>query len=163
MASPRLIDNFKFVTGCNPAALATTAGDGDYVSMKDYSHLTMVLTVLNATTVTGGAVTLLQATDVAAGSAKALAFAKMWANTDTAASDTLTETAVTSNTFTTSTTNSKALKYVIEIEATDLDTANGFDCVRIDVASMANAVGNVEYILSGAKEKPPLARSAITD
>jgi len=163
MASPRLIDNLKFVTGCNPAALTSTAGDGDYVSMKDYAHLTIVLTVLNATTVTGGAVTLLQATDVAAGSAKALAFTKMWANTDTAASDTLTETAVTSNTFTTSTTNSKPLKYVIEIEATDLDTANGFDCVRIDVASMANAVGNVEYILSGAKEKPPLARSAITD
>jgi hypothetical protein len=87
----------------------------------------------------------------------------MWANTDTAASDTLTETTVVSNTFTTSTTNSKPLKYVIEIEATDLDTANGFDCVRIDVASMANAVGNVEYILSGAKEKSPVARSAITD
>jgi len=163
MTSPRLIDNFKFVTGCNPAALATTAGDGDYVSMKDYSHLTMVLTVLNATTVTGGAVTLLQATDVAAGAAKPLGFTKMWANTDTAASDTMVETAVTSNTFTTSTTNSKALKYIIEIEATDLDTAGGFDCVRIDVASMASAVGNVEYILSGAKEKPPLARSAITD
>lgn len=163
MPSPRLVDNMKIVTGCNPALLATTAGDGDYVSMRDYAHCTMILTILNATTVTGGAVTLLQATDVAGTSAKALEFTKMWANTDTGASDTLVETAVTSNTFTTSTTNSKALKYVIEIEATDLDIANSFDCLRIDVASSAASVGNVEYILSGAREKPPISRSAITD
>lgn len=163
MASPRLVDNLKFVTGCNPAALATTAGDGDYVSMKDYAHLTIVLTVLNGSTVTGGAVTLLQATDVASTGEKPLAFTEMWANTDTGASDTLVRTAVTSNTFTTSTTNTKALKYVIEVPAASLDIANSFDCVRIDVASMANAVGNVEYILSGAREKPAIARSAITD
>ncbi len=159
----RLIDNVKFVTGCNPAALATTAGDGDYVSLKGYSNLAVVITVLNATTVTGGAVTLKQATDVAGTSEKALAFSKMWANTDTAASDTLTETAVSSDTFTTSTTNSKPLKYVIEVDAETLDVDNGFDCVRVDVASMANAVGNVEYILYGAREKSPVARSAITD
>ncbi len=159
----RLIDRVKFVTGCNPAALATTAGDGDYVSMKGYTNLAVVITVLNGTTVTGGAVTLKQASDVAGTGEKALGFAKMYANTDTAASDTLTETAVTSDTFTTSTTNSKPLKYVIEVDAETLDVDNSFDCVRIDVASMANATGNVEYILYGAKEQPPIARSAITD
>lgn len=159
----RLIDNVKFVTGCNPAALATTAGDGDYVSLKNYTNLAVVITVLNGTTVTGGAVTLKQATDVAGTSEKALSFSKMFANTDTAASDTLTETAVTSDTFTTSTTNSKALKYVIEVDAVSLDVDNGFDCVRVDVASMANATGNVEYILYGAREKSPIAISAITD
>lgn len=163
MASPRLIDNLKFVTGCNPATLATTAGDGDYVSLKNYAHLTIVLTVLNGTTVTGGAVTLKQAQDVGGTGEDVLAFTKMWANTDTAASDTLVETAVTSNTFTTNTTNSKGLKYVIEVDATDLNVSGGFECVRIDVASMANAVGNVEYILSGCKETPAIARSAITD
>lgn len=159
----RLIDNVKFVTGCNPAALATTAGDGDYVSMKGYTNLCIVLTVLNGSTVTGGAVTLKQAKDVGGTGEDVLAFSKMWANTDTAASDTLTETTVSSNTFTTNTTNAKALKYVIEVDAESLDVDNGFDCVRIDVASMANAVGNVEYILYGAREKPPVARSAITD
>lgn len=159
----RLIDNVKFVTGCNPAALATTAGDGDYVSMKNYSNLCIVLTVLNGSTVTGGAVTLKQAKDVSGTDEAALAFAEVWANTDTAASDTLVKTAVSSNTFTTNTTNSKGLKYVIEIDAEALDVDNGFDCVRIDVASMANAVGNVEYILYGAREKPPVAISAITN
>lgn len=159
----RPIDNFKFVTGCAPAALATTAGDGDYISMREYARLTIVISVLNATTVTGGAVTLKQATDVAGTSEKALGFSTMWANTDCAASDTLVSTAVTSDTFTTSTTNSKILMYIIEVSARDLDIANGFDCVRIDVASMASAVGNVIYILSGAHEKPVIARSAITD
>lgn len=159
----RPIDNFKFVTGCAPAALTSTAGDGDYISMREYARLTVIISVLNGSTVTGGAVTLLQASDVAGTGEKALGFSTMWANTDAGASDTLVSTAVTNNTFTTSTTNSKILMYVIEVSARELDIANGFDCVRVDVASMANAVGSVVYMLSGAREKPVIARSAITD
>ena len=63
----------------------------------------------------------------------------------------LTETAVSNNTFTTDTTNSKRLRYVLDVQASDLDVANGFDCLRVDVASMANATGMVSYILYGAK------------
>lgn len=159
----RLIDKAKVVMGCAPAALATTAGDGDYVSMKGYDRLTILLPILNATTVTGGAIALKQASDVAGTGEKALSFSKMWANTDCGAADTLTETAVTSDTFTTSTTNSKQLLYVIEVAATDLDRANGFDCVRVDSASMANAVGAAIYILHGARYASPLAIAAITD
>lgn len=145
--SLRLIDQAKIIVGCPPAALATTAGDGDYVSMKGYDRLTVLIAVDNATTVTGGAVTLKQATAVAGTSEKALAFSTMYANADVGAGEALTETAVTSDTFTTSTTNDKNLLYVIEVKAEDLDTDNGFDCVRVDVASMANAVGCVLYIL----------------
>ena len=163
MQAIRLTDAVKVVTGCAPAALTSTAGDGDYVSLKNYSKLTIVLSVLNATTVTGGTITLKQATAVAGTSEKALAFDKMWANTDTDASDTLTETAVTSNTFTTDTTNSKKLLYVMEVDAADLDVANGFDCVRIDSTGMASAVGSVMYYLSGARNRSPIAKAAITD
>lgn len=159
----RLVDKAKFVMACPPAALATTAGDGDYISMKNFDHLTIVILVDNATTVTGGAVTLKQATAVAGTGEKALAFDTIWANVDTGASDTLVETAVVSDTFTTDTTNAKNLMYVIEVEATDLDTANGFDCVRIDVASMANAVGSVLYIAHAPAYNPAIAVSAITD
>jgi len=132
-------------------ALATTNGDCDYVSMKGYDKLTIVIAVDNATTVTGGAVTLKQATAVAGTSEKALEFDKMWVNLDTAAAESFTETAVTSNTFTTLTTDNKNALYVIELSASDLDSANGFDCVRVDVLLMANAVGFVQYILSGAR------------
>lgn len=163
MQAIRLTDTVKVVTGCAPAALTSTAGDGDYVSLKGYSRLTVVLSILNATTVTGGTITLKQATDVAGTSEKALSFSKMWANTDTDASDTLTETAVSSDTFTTNTTNSKKLLYVMEVDASDVDVANGFDCVRIDSTGMANAVGSAMYFLHGARNRSPIAVSAITD
>ena len=158
-----LAEQAKIVMGCAPAALTTTAGDGDYVSMKGYNRLTMIIPVLNATTVTGGAITVLQATAVAGTSAKALALTRMWANIDCGASDTLTKTAVTNNTFTTDTTNSKQLLYVVEVLASDLDIANGFDCVRVDSASMANAVGSVVYILDGARYGGETPTAAITD
>ena len=160
----RLIDTAKIVFG-SPliGALATTNGDCDYVSLKGYERATIVIAVDNATTVTGGAITLKQATAVAGTSEKALAFASYFANIDTGASDTLTETTATSNTFTTDTTDNKNLLYVIEVHAADLDVANGFDCLRVDSLLMANAVGFVQYILHGARQASPLAISAITD
>jgi len=158
-----LAEQMKFVMGCPPAALTTTAGDGDYVSLKGYRRLTIVLLVDNGATVTGGAITLLQASDVGATGAKALALTRMWANIDVGATDTLVATAVTSNTFTTSTVDNKNLMYVIEVLAEDLDIANGFDCVRVDSASMANAVGSVLYILDGARYGGATPPTAITD
>lgn len=161
---PRLTDTAKIVLG-SPiiGALATTNGDCDYVSLKGYQGCTILIQVDNATIVTGGAITLKQATSVAGTGEKELAFATMLANTDAAASDTLTETAVTSNTFTTSTTDDKNLMYVIEVDANDLDVANGFDCLRVDSLLMANAVGAVTYILHGARSASPVAVSAIVD
>lgn len=142
---------------------ATTGGDCDYVSLRGYAGATIVIMVDNATTVTGGAVTLKQATAVAGTSEKALAFASYLANTDVGASDTLTETTATSNTFTTDTTDAKNQLFVIEVDAASLDVANGFDCIRVDVASMANAVEGVLYILHGARYASPIAQAAITD
>lgn len=138
-------------------AHATTAGDCGYVSMKGYDSLSIYMFVDNATTVTGCAVTLKQATAVAGTSEKALAFDTMWVLTDTSVAssvitgETLTETAVTSNTFTTGTTNDKNMVYCMEIKASDLDAANGFDCVRLDGLSQANSVSCVIGILSDAR------------
>lgn len=164
MQAINLTDAAKIVLG-SPiiGALATTNGDCDYVSLKNFDRCTIVVTVDNATTVTGGAVTLKQATAVAGTGEKALAFDTMYANLDAAAGDTLTETAVTSNTFTTLTTDNKNAIYVIEVKASDLDVANGFDCLRVDVLLMANAVGVVQYILHGSRNASPMAVSAIVD
>lgn len=160
-----LTEQAKVVMGCAPAALTGAAGDGDFVSLKNYRRCSIVIAVLNATgvMVTGGAVTLIQAKEVAGSNTAALAFTKMWANTDTDASDTLVETAVTNNTFTTDTTNSKKLLYVIEVTSEMLDVANGYDCIRVDVASMANAVASVVYILDGARYGGTTPPTAITD
>lgn len=142
----RLIDKMKIVTGLD--SVVPSSSTPDYVSFKHYQHLTIVILVKNATTVTGSAITLKQATAVAGTSEKALAFSKMWANTDTGAGDTLTETTVSSDTFTTDATNSKNLMYVIEVNASDLDTANSFDCVRVGTGNATAATVTVLYILS---------------
>ena len=160
----KLSDQAKFVYASpGLVAGATTGGDCDYVSLKGYSGATIVIMVDNATTVTGGDVTLKQATAVAGTSEKALAFSSYLANTDVGAADTLTLTTATSNTFTTDTTDAKNQLFVIEVDAASLDIANGFDCIRVDVASMANAVEGVLYILHGARHASPIAVSAITD
>lgn len=142
----RLIDKQKFVEGLPPQTPSSSTPD--YVSLKFYKHLTIVIQAKNATTVTGSAITLKQATDVAGTSEKALSFSKMWADVDTGAGDTLTETAVSSDTFTTNATNSKNLLYVIEVDASDLDVDNGFDCVRLGTGNATATVLNVLYILS---------------
>lgn len=164
MQAIKLTDKVKIVQG-SPiiGALATTNGDCDYVSLKGYSGLSIVLTVDNATTVTGAAILLKQASAVAGTGEKALAFSSMLANIDTGATDTLVETAVTSNTFTTDTTDNKNLMYVIDVKPEDLDVANGFDCVRVDSLLMANAVGTVTYLLHGPRYASPIAVAAITD
>jgi len=112
----------------------------DYVSLKNVTRLSILITILNGSTVTGSAITLKQATAVAATGEKALAFSTMWANTDCAAGDDFTKTTVTSDTFTTDTTNAKILQYIIEVDPTDLDMDNGFDCVRLGAGNTANTL-----------------------
>lgn len=134
--------------------LTSTLGDTTYVSMKGYRKLQIIIVIGDGTTVTGTAVTLKQATAVAGTSEKALAFTRMLANTDYAASKTMVETAVTSNTFTTQTTNSKDSVYIIDVDADSLDVANGFDCVRVDCTGHAATASRgcvVLYNLYGAR------------
>ena len=134
--------------------LTTTVGDTKYVSLKNFRKLQIVIDIANGTTVTGSTITLKQATAVAGTGEKALAFTRMLANIDVGASATMVETAVSSNTFTTDTTNSKNLRYVIDVDSDSLDTANGFDCVRLDGTGHAATASRgvcVTYILYGAR------------
>lgn len=159
--SRTLVSTQKIVDGLT--CITPSTSTPDYVSMKDASRLTIVIKVRNATTVTGSAITLKQATAVAGTSEKALGFTKMWANLDTAATDTLVETAVTSDTFTTLSTNSKLAMYVIEVDAASLDTTNGFDCVRAGTGDATAATLDVTYYLSGLRYPQATPPAAITD
>lgn len=159
--SKKLVETTKIVQGLAP--ITPSSSTPDYVSMKDASKLTVIIDVDNGDTVTGSAITLKQASAVDGTGEKALAFTKMHANTDTGASDALVETDVTSNTFTTDTTNAKNLQYVIEIDAADLDTDNGFDCVRLGAGDGANMVLGATYILSGLRYPQATPPTAITD
>lgn len=134
--------------------LTTTVGDTKYVSLKNYRKIQIVVDIANGTAVTGSTITLKQATAIAGTGEKALAFTRMLSNIDVAASQTMVETAVAANTFTTDTTASKNLRYIIEVDSDALDTANGFDCIRLDGtghAATASRGVTVSYILFGAR------------
>ena len=159
--SKRLVDFTQPVTGLAPIVPSTSTPD--YVSLKDYARFTAIITVDNATTVTGSAITLKQATAVAGTGEKALAFTKVWINEDTAASDVLTETAVVSSTFTTDDTDAKNLIYVVEVDTATLDSNNDFDCIRVGTADATAAIVSVVYILHGARYPQDVMKSAIVD
>jgi hypothetical protein len=134
--------------------LTSTLGDTTYVSLKNYQRCQIIIVIADGTTVTGSTITLKQATAIAGTSEKALAFTRMLANVDYAASKTMVETAVTSNTFTTQTTNSKDSVYIIDVDAASLDVDNGFDCIRVDGTGHAATASRgcvVLYNLYGAR------------
>lgn len=156
-----LHEQAKIVAAMGPKAPSTTTPD--YVSLKNYSRCCVVIQGLNGTTVTGSAITLHQATTVAAGGEKPLAFDKVYANLDVSATDTLVETAVTSNTFTTAATNSINFMYVIDVRPEMLDVANNFDCLRLGTGDATNATLSATYILYPAKYAKATPPTAITD
>ena len=165
-SNARLDEQVTTVVAAAGLLLTSTLGDTDYVSMKGYSRAQIIITIADGTTVTGTAVTLKQATDVAGTSEKALAFTRMLANVDYAASKVMVETAVASNTFTTQTTNSKDSVYVIDVLASDLDVAGGFDCFRVDAtghAATASRGCTVIYNLYGKRYSDATPTQAITD
>ena len=154
MNNARLDERVYPVVAAAGLLLTSTLGDTTYVSMKGYARCQIIISIADGTTVTGSTITLKQATAVAGTSEKALAFTRMLANTDYVASKTMTETAVTSNTFTTQTTNSKDSLYIIDVDASDLDVANGFDCLRVDGTGHAATASRgvvVLYNLYGAR------------
>ncbi|MFA4973445.1 MAG: hypothetical protein WC683_12575 [bacterium] len=155
----KLVETAKIIGVNNPADMSSTAMTAKYVSLKNYDHLTIIIHT-GAWAAGTAAVTLLQATNVSAGSATGLGMDYMW--TGTVASGLLTKTAVTSDTFNLSVANSL---YVIEIDADELDVDNGFDCVTLAVASPgANSdFYNVDYILTEPRYAQATPPSAITD
>ena len=147
----RMDEQTFMVQATSQAALTGAAGDAAYVSLKGYRRATVIIDITNATTVTATTVTLKQATAVAGTSEKALAFTRMLSNIDVALAQTMVETAVTSSTFNTDTTNGKRLRYTIDVDSDALDTAGGFDCFRVDGTGAVNSTGQVSYILWGAR------------
>lgn len=150
----RLDEQAKTIVAAAGLLLTSTLGDTTYVSLKNYRRLQIVISIADGTTVTGSTITLKQAKAIAGTSEKALSFSRMLANVDYGASKTMVETAVTSDTFTTQTTNSKDSLYIIDIDSDSLDKANGFDCVRLDGTGHAATASRgvvVLYNLYGAR------------
>ena len=88
----------KIVEGLAPIDIVSAAHTGNHVSLKGYSHLTIII---NTGAWAGGnaAITLDQSTVVAGTDDKTLGFDFMYTNDGATTTDTLTKTAVTSDTF----------------------------------------------------------------
>jgi len=147
--STRDLDTRIVEVGAVPIDTTGAAVTGDYVSLKNYRRL---MIVISQGAWAGGtpAVTLKQATDVAASDEKALGFTYRWTKVGLTGT-TFTKTAVTSNTF-----NLPAVANTINVlivDAMDLDADNGFDCVSCQIASPgANAdLISMVYILDEAR------------
>lgn len=144
-----------------PLDTTGAAISSDWLSLKNYAHATFII-AQGAWAGGTPAVTLAQATAVAGTSEKALAFLKRW--TKVAVTGTVwVETAVTSNTFnlpaTANTIN------VIEVEAAELDTDGGFDCIQLEIAtpgSNADLLCAIA-ILSGARYPQAITQDAKVD
>lgn len=121
----------KFVWVTAPNNYTGAAATTEYISMKAYEKVLFIVQT-GAWAAGTAAVTINQATNVSAGSAKALAFTKMYTNDGAPTTDTLTETTVAANTFNLDTANSL---YLIEVNNAMLDVDNGFDCVSLAIAS----------------------------
>lgn len=128
--SIRVIENIKPVWAAPPQNFTGAAMTAKYVSLKNYDRLWIVIQT-GAWAAGTAAVSLLQATNVAAAGAKALGLTTMWVS-GANPSDTYTKTAVVANTFNLATAN---LVYIIDVAASDLDVTNGFDCVTLVVAT----------------------------
>lgn len=106
--------------------------------------------------------TLLQATSIAAGTNKAGPTVDIWANEDTAATDTLVKKTAGASYAVTNDIKNKQV--VFEIDPTRLDVNNGYDCIYFTIATSSQATNFVSataYLQNAyAQATPP---SAILD
>lgn len=160
-----LVQETKIVSGGGPVLLNTAGIAGDYVSMKNYNHLTVIVGLTPASGTDTAAITLKQNTNVGNSPAdeKALAFTRAWRCPVSTSVDALTETTYASS-ITTSAAAAQEM-FVLEVDGADLDVANGFDCVRADITDpgAVSTPAFVLYILSEPRYAQATPPSAIVD
>jgi hypothetical protein len=180
MFNTHAAEQFQICQGFLPVAMNTALNTADVVSLKGYNSCLIVFYKAVGTPGDDPVITLLQGTDVAFATNKALNITridKKQAATNLLAVGTYTKstaadnvTATSHDTFSTNTwTNSdlaeQAAIVLIDVKATDLDVANGYDCIRASVADVGtNAqLGSMLYILYDPKNMKETLESAIVD
>jgi len=132
---------FKFAEQCQacecflPVDLGTSGATGDWVSLKNYGKLVILIFKKVGTTAENPVYTLSQATAVAGTGTKALNITEYWRKsaptnlqTNSTAGTWTRVTQAAGNTVTGVGINAEL--YAIEVNAEDLDTDAGFDCVQ---------------------------------
>ncbi len=156
------VEGGHWVVGAVPLDTNAAAVTGDYVKMAHYAKLAIVI-MQGAWAGGTPAVTVKQATSAAAAGEKALSFDRYWQGTALTV-DTLTKTAVVSDTFNLPATANTYT--IIEIDSQDLDIANSFTYVRVGIASPgsnADLIAVMYFLYQGTyAAKPETQPTVIT-
>jgi hypothetical protein len=160
----KLVEQAQIAAGFVPVDMAAGANNGDWISLKDYNHLTILFYKAAGASGEPPTITVQQATDNAGAGAKALNFTEVWTknNADVQTVGQFTKvTQAAANTYALAAGNTQAI-VAIEIDGDMLDVDGGFDHVRATVADVGITaqVGCILYILSQprfAEATPPSA------
>lgn len=141
-----LVENFQIVEAIAPQAGGAITGD--YISLKNVNHVTVLVHITQATA-DQVAITLEQATAVAGTGSKAIAkVVPIYLVADAATSDLF--VAQTPAVAYTTTTAAKHKLVAFEVRAEDLD--EGFDCLTVKTAaSHATNLTSAVYIAGGLR------------
>jgi|GEM_PF-4057328 len=148
-----IVQESKVVNVLHPVSVSAAA-TGDYICMKNYQHISLIVNV--GTLTTGGLLQLKEAKDASATSAAVIDPGHYWIS-GTTPSDTFTKTS-TSSSATATTTASKV--YVFELDGAQL--SDGFDWVTLYMPTSAASamIMGAQAILSKpryASAAPPTA------
>lgn len=162
-----LAETVQIVSAIVPVNLATAANDGDWVSLKNYERCTVVVFKGAGTAGDDPVITLKQATDVSGSGAKALNFTRVdkKVGTQTGIGSYTTATQAAGNTHTDDVSAEAEGLFLIEIDASNMDVNNGFDCLQVSIPDTGtNAqIGCALYILRGARYSAAGLPSAIAN
>jgi len=162
----RLAEEGQVIQSTPPVDSQSGAQTGDWISMKNYNHLTYIISRNAGTGTDNLVVTFDQATDVSGTDSQTLNiteyFAKLGTQTGVGTFTRVTQTAADGFTSTNPTT---ASLYVIEIDRAQLDADDGFDCVSLAIADTGAAGAQLISVIAVLSEPryPGGGLSAIAD
>ena len=172
----KLLERVQIVPAqaAGPADINGAGVTGDYVSLKNYDRVLILIYAGDGSAGGDLTVDIYQATDVSGTDAKVLnaletgrIYTKQNASSFAAVGQWTKETQATADEeYTDATSGEQVNLWALEVMASDLDVDNGFDCFRADLADpgAAKVVGML-YVLYGASypSAPEDMLSAIAD
>lgn len=137
-----LLEQLQIAWGFGPIGIGSSR-TGDVVSFKNYRRIGVLLIKSAGPDGDDPTLTILQGTDVAFATNKALTFTTIYKKEDlTQLSDVGQWTKVTqaaANTYTHTDAGQSVAMWWVEFKAEDLDTNNGYDCLQASVADAGTA------------------------
>jgi hypothetical protein len=140
MATERFLSNATIEAAVVPVDLSSAANNGDWFSLENYQRVAIVLFKGAGTAGDDPVFTLRQATDASGTSAKALNFEVVYEKVGTLASVTAWTRVAQSaaNTYTNTASAESQAIIVVEISARDLDVANGFTHLQLQIPDVGS-------------------------